>query len=136
MKTNQIMVSENRELFGITIRQETKTNMLNLSDLKEAYTHGRVLRGWSDRNITEILSSKYNSERIYHLLNEQTDVKLDFSTFTKSMSKNPARTLKSLGMYKTTGKADNRSTWCNPYLWVLVAMEMNPELYAKVTLQE
>ena len=26
----------------------------------------------------------------------------------------------------------NRSTWCNPYLWVLVAMEMNPELYAKV----
>ena len=98
------MTSKDRELFGVLIRQETKTNMLNLSDLKEAYTHGRVLNGWSDRNITEILSSKYNAERIYHLLKEQVDVKLDFSTFIDSVSKNPAKTLKSLGVYKTTGK--------------------------------
>ena len=25
-----------------------------------------------------------------------------------------------------------RSTYCNPYIWVLIAMEMNPVLYAEV----
>jgi hypothetical protein len=49
MKTNIIMNSPDRELFGIKIRQETKTNFLNLSDLQEAYTRARIQNGWSDK---------------------------------------------------------------------------------------
>ena len=46
MKTNIVMKSEkDRELFGVVIKQETKTGFMSLTDLQEAYTHGRVLNG-------------------------------------------------------------------------------------------
>jgi len=48
------------------------------------------------------------------------------------MKKSPTTALKKYGVYKTTGRGVNKTTWCNPYIWVLVAMEMNPELYASV----
>ena len=41
MQTNVIMISEDRKLFGIKIRQETKTGFLNLSDLMQAYENQR-----------------------------------------------------------------------------------------------
>jgi len=132
MKTNQIMVSQDRELFGVMIRQETKTSMLNLSDLREAYTHGRVLRGWSDKRIEDIFQSIDNHERLYYLLEKQDFVNTGITVFMEEMKKSPTKTLKKYGVYKTTGRGENKSTWCNPYIWVLVAMEMNPELYANV----
>jgi hypothetical protein len=132
MKTNQIMISQDRELFGVLIRQETKTNMLNLSDLKEAYTHGRVLKGWNLKRIENVLESIDNHERLFHLLDKQGFVDVDFNEFSKQMVKSPAKALKSLGVYKTTGRGETKTTWCNPYVWVLIAMEMNPELYASV----
>jgi len=45
-----------------------------------------------------------------------------------------ANTLKSLGVYKTTGARHTKTTWCNPYIWVLVAMELNPMLYAETVM--
>lgn len=42
--------------------------------------------------------------------------------------------LKQLGVYKTTGARQTKTTWCNPYIWVLVAMELNPMLYARVVM--
>ena len=132
MKTNQIMVSQDRELFGVLIRQETKTNMLNLSDLKEAYLHGRVLNKWSDKRIEDVLQSSDNHERLYYLLEKQGFVNTGIVAFMGDMKKSPTQTLKRNNVYKTTGRGENKTTWCNPYIWVLIAMEMNPELYASV----
>jgi hypothetical protein len=42
------------------------------------------------------------------------------------------KVLKKAGVYKTTGRGENKTVMCNPYIWVLVAMELNPQLYAKV----
>lgn len=42
-----ILNSPDRELFGVS-----KTQMLNLSDLQEAYTIARVQNGWSDKDIS------------------------------------------------------------------------------------
>ena len=57
MKTNIIMTSEqDRNLFGVTIRQETKTGFLNVSDLQEAYTRKRIQEGWSEKRIDHILN--------------------------------------------------------------------------------
>ena len=43
MKTNVTMISEkDRNLFGVTIRQETQNGFLCLTDLQEAYVHTRV----------------------------------------------------------------------------------------------
>lgn len=134
MKTNIIMKSEkDRELFGVVIKQETKTGFMSLTDLQEAYTHARVLNGWSNKRIDHIIKQVENSERIYYLLKEQGFVNVSIDTFTEMVEKDGMiKVLKKAGVYKTTGRGENKTVMCNPYIWVLVAMELNPQLYAKV----
>ena len=132
MKTSVTLLSPDRELFGVKIRQQSKSGHLSLSDLQGAYALARQQYGWSERNLTEVLNSKTNAERIFYLLSERGLVKLDFSSFMEEAEKQGVvKLLKGLAAYKTTGRAANRSTWCDPYVWTLVAMEMNPMLYAK-----
>lgn len=134
MKTNITMKSEkDRELFGVVIKQETKTGFMSLTDLQEAYTHARVLNGWRDKRIDHIIKQVENSERIYYLLKEQGLVNVSIDTFTEMVEKDGLiKVLKKAGVYKTTGRGENKTVMCNPYIWVLVAMELNPQLYAKV----
>ena len=47
-------------------------------------------------------------------------------------TRNNKNTFKGIGVYKTTGRGENKTVMCNPYIWVLMAMELNPQLYAKV----
>ena len=136
MVTNVTMQSqESRELYGVTIRQETKDSFLSLTDLQEAYTQARVKNGWSDKDISNILNREENIERIYYLLQEQKLLpdKTTNSWFYEEVKKNSlTKVLKSLGVYRTTGRGSTKQTMCNVYIWVLVALELNPELYAKV----
>lgn len=134
MKTNIIMKSEkDRELFGVVIKQETKTGFMSLTDLQEAYTHARVLNGWTDKQVSKILNYEQNRERIYYLLKEQGLVKSSLELFMEDVHNTSLlKVLKGCKAYKTTGRGENKTVMCNPYIWVLVAMELNPQLYAKV----
>lgn len=137
MKTNITMISESdRNLYGVTIRQNTKDCMLNLSDLQDAYTIARIQNKWSDKGkIQDIISQKENSERIYYILKEQEIINSDFSEFMEDVEKDGVvKYLKNKGVYKTTGRGENRTVFCDPYIWVLVAMELNPQIYAKVVM--
>ena len=126
------MVSQDRELFGVTIKQETKTGMLNLSDLQDAYDSNRVPMEWSKgRSFTNVLAAEENHERIYHIIKDEYLSMVDINDFLQQMKQSPSKTLKKYGVYKTTGRGENRSSWCNPYIWVMIAMEMNSELYGK-----
>lgn len=135
MKTNVTMISEkDRTIYDVIIHQDTKDCMLSLTDLQEAYTHARIQNGWSRRDIQhDILNSKQNTERIYYILKEQHLINTDFSVFMENIEKDGiTKTLKAAGAYRTTGRGENKRTMCNPYIWVLVAMELNPQIYAKV----
>lgn len=133
MKGNAVLQSEDRDLFGVTILQEAKTGFLSLTKLQEAYDIQRIKEGWSKKNINDILNRDRNKERIYYLLKEQGFID---SCFHESMeafkNKGNARYLKDLGVYKNTGRGKNSNVSCNAYLWMLVAMELNPMLYARV----
>jgi hypothetical protein len=127
------MSSRDRVLFGTTVRQQTKTEFLNLSDLQEAYTQERVKHGWVDKNITMILNSPENLERIFYILEKQNVIKLSLRSFIESVEKQGfAKYMKSIGIYKTTGARHTKTTWVNPYIWTLVALELNPKFYAEV----
>lgn len=137
MKTNITMLSDSdRNLYGVTIRQNTKDYMLNLSDLQDAYTIARIQNKWSDKGkIQDIISQKENSERIFYILKEQEIINSDFSEFMEDVERDGiVKYLKNKGVYKTTGRGENRTVFCNPYIWVLVAMELNPQIYAKVVM--
>ena len=153
---NIIMKSKDRILFDVVIRQDTKDSFLSLSDLNEAYIRAREINGWSEKRLNEILQRDSNVERIYYVIREQilSDDKTmktsfyendkyaktrfyenypDYPSFKKVVDEiGLPKVLKQLHLYRMTGRGENREVMCNPYIWVLVAMEMNPILYAKV----
>lgn len=135
MKTNITMKSTDRKLFGVTIRQETKTQFLSVTDLQEAYTHARIQNGWSDRNVFDVLNNKNSAERMYYILKEQGLCDSDISDFMTQVSNTSAvKVLKKYGAYKTVGARTNKQTMCNPYIWMMLALDLNPALYAKVVM--
>ena len=133
MKTNVTVVSKDMDLMGYIIPQDTKTGFLSLTHLQEAYTHLRVKNGWPERRVESVLANNQIAERIYYILEKQGVIKTSFLAFMEQVnSQSLVKVLKSLGVYKTTGARDSRRVACNPYIWVLVAMELNPILYAEV----
>lgn len=133
MKTNVVMQSKDRELFGITIKQETKTGFLSVTELQKAYEVAKWQYGWSQIDISSLMQSKKMVERLYYIITDRLKIETEFSVFTK-MCENDGITkvLKSLGVWKTTGKGSNRIVMCDPYIWVSIALELNPIIYAKV----
>jgi hypothetical protein len=131
MNTNVTLLSKDRNLFGTIIRQQTQNGMLSLTDLEEAYTQSRVKNGWVDKNITRILQD--NSEVLFYLLEKQGIIKLPMCSFIENIDKQGfAKYMKSLGVYKTTGARSTKSVWVNPYIFVMVAMDLNPIFKAEV----
>ncbi len=122
-------------LFGITIKQQTKNSYLSVTDLQKAYDKARWVYGWSESDIQSMLQSKKTQESIYHLLNERGIIKLGISGFMEMIEKESiTRAMKELGVWETKGRGENKAVFADPFIWVLLAMEMNPLLYAKVVM--
>lgn len=135
METNVIMNSSDRELFGHIIRQETKTGFLSLTDLQTVFDSIKTKKGWINKQINELISRKENVERIYYILEKQNIINLDLSKFIEMVDNNGiATTLKAFGAYRTTGARVKRNVWCNPYIWILIALELSPEMYANAVI--
>ncbi len=136
MKTNVTLNSTDRELFGVIIKQQTKNGkMLSVTDLQNAYNLARFQYAWSDRRISDIMKQKDFQERCYHLLSERNLIKTTIPAFMEMVeNEGIVKVLKGLKVYKTSGRGNNKSTYCDPYIWVLLAMELNPLIYAKVVI--
>jgi hypothetical protein len=79
------------------------------------------------------LGQKENAERVFYLLKEREIINSDFNEFTNIIENiGLLKYLKKIEVYKTTGRGANKTTWCDPYIWVLVALELNPLIYSKV----
>lgn len=133
------MQSEDRSLFGVIIRQETKTGFLNVSDLSSAYELERSKKGWNLKRVDNVLASIDNAERIYYILQKQGylfNTEYDFINtgihgFMKCIEKQGlVKTLKQIKVYRTTGRGGNKTVYADPYVWMLIAMELHPEIYA------
>jgi hypothetical protein len=132
MISNVVLNSPDRILYDTQIRQETKTGFLNLSDLQEAYTRARVINGWSDKRIDHKLNYQENIYRIYYILTERKIINVCLDTFIENSKTGFLKYLKKLGVYKTTGARHTKTTWCEPYIWILLSMELSPAIYGKV----
>lgn len=136
MKTNVVLQSCDRNLFGVIIRQNTKDGqMLSVSDLTRAYESARFQYGWGQKNLTTMMQSKDFIERCFYVLQELDLIKLHINSFIEMVQKEGiVKVLKGLGVWATKGRGENKSTYSNPYIWVMIALEMNPKIYAKVVL--
>lgn len=133
MKTNIVLESKDRELFGVVIKQETKTGFLSVSELQKAYEIARWQHGWSDRKIADVMQTTSFKESVYYLLLNQGVIKTDFVGFMEMVEQNGiAKVLKNLGVYKTTGARESKTTYADMYVWLLLALELNPIIKANV----
>ncbi len=133
METNIVMKSKDRELFGILIKQETKTGFLCLSELQRAYEIARWQYGWSEINIASLMQSSKMLERLFYVLKDKEIIKVELSTFMEMcQNEGITKVLKGLQVWKTTGRGSNKLVMCDPYIWVAIALELNPMIYAKV----
>lgn len=134
MKTNATpILEETRNLFGVVIRQNTKNCMLSLTDLQEAYARAKVQYGWKDKKVNDILNCKNNIEKIYFTLKEKGKIQVSYNDFSKNVKESSfVEVLKTLNVYKTYGRGNNRNTFCEFNIWMLVCMELHPSLYAQV----
>ena len=55
MKSNIVLSSTDRELLGITIRQNTKGEFLSVTDLQKAYERGKWQYGWSGQTVNQLM---------------------------------------------------------------------------------
>lgn len=75
MKTSVILSSTDRELFGVTIKQDTKSQMLSVTDLQNAYEKARWQHGWSERRIESVTTQSEFKERLFYILENQGVIK-------------------------------------------------------------
>lgn len=135
MKTSVIISSSDRQLFGVTIKQDTKSQMLSVTDLQNAYEKARWQHGWSERRVNDLLVNKPMQERLFYVLENQGIIKTSLNVFIEMLDKEGiVKTLKGLGVWKATGTRGSNQVFCDPYIWVLISMEMNPMIYAKVVM--
>ena len=135
MKTNVILKSESRELLGTIIRQKTENGFLCLTDLQQAFDKARIQYGWNDRRINDIISTQTFKERTYYILKELKIIETEFSVFIQMLdNQGIVDSFKSLGIWEMKGKGSERLVWVNPYIFVGIALEINPKLYASTVL--
>lgn len=135
MKNNVVLKSTDRNLFGITIEQNTKDYFLSVSSLQKSYDVARWQYGWSDRKVADIMQTKEFKERVFYILESKGFIKTNILGFMDMIEKEGiAKVLKGLGVYKTTGARQTKQTYCDPYIWILLALELNPMIYANVVI--
>ena len=79
------------------------------------------------------MQSKKMIERLFYILKEKDFIKVEISSFIEMCEKEGiTKVLKGLGVWKTTGKGNTRVVMCDPYIWISIALELNPIIYAKV----
>lgn len=133
MKTNVVLKGSDRELFGVRIRQSTNGHMLSVTDLQKAYEKGKWSNGWIGQTYNQLLQTDNLAKKCYGVLLECGLINCDVSKFMEMVEKETlVKVLKGLGVWKTTGRGENKTVMAHPYVWMSVAIELNYVLYGKV----
>lgn len=125
-----------RPLMGATIRQKIDNEMLCLTDLSKIYEAERIKNGWSEKRLDWFFNNQSEIEYIIELLDLQgVFVNVKKITFIEQVkNQGLIKALKSIGHYQTTGRGENKSVYCNPYIFIGIAQWLNPHFRAVVTL--
>lgn len=104
---------ENRkEVFGVQIRMNEENGFYNLSDLMDAYDVARVRNKWPNNNLTMMLKTA----RFFYFIQKTFGFNLN--------SKNAIKSLKTLGLQRTTGARATKTVWVHSEVFDYVYREL------------
>lgn len=136
MKTNVVLSSKDRELLGFRIPVMSKDGFVSITDTLKALNAKRKEKGLADKRLDDVLSSRHINERIVEIAKKLNENKIWTAAFAAlnnpNFSISSLSDLRKIGLARRKGKGEDQAWFIDPYLYVLVAMELDPEIYANV----
>ena len=120
MKSNVLLQSESRELLGRNISVMSKDGFVCITEVMDVLSQKRAAMGLEPKRLDHLMSTSSFQEKMNALIKE-----LNISKLTD---------LKKYGMAYRRGKGKDQKWFVNPYFFVMIALELDPEIYAKVIL--
>ena len=138
MKSNVLLQSESRELLGRNISVMSKDGFVCITEVMEALTEKREKQGLAPKRLDDLMSTKGFQEKMYALVkrlninNICTAVKIAVQKNDLCISK--LTDLKKYHMAYRKGKGKDQKWFVDPYFFVMVALELDPDIYASVVI--
>lgn len=139
MKTNVRLIPETRELLGKKVTVMPKDGFICITEAMQALTDKREEMGLAPRQLSHLMESKDFQERIKELVNQLNSRGLLVRCRKPYASKNtPSMSnlydFYKLGLAYKRGKGEDQKWFINPYLFIMISLELDPEIYATVIL--
>lgn len=136
MKTNVVLSSKDRELLGFRIPVMSQDGFISITDTMKSVNAKRKSMGLSEKHLDKVLGTKAVNDRIIEMAKKLYDKKSWGGIFL-SLQKGTIKIenlsdLRKLGLARRKGKGEGQTWFVDPYLYVLLALELDPEIYANV----
>lgn len=136
MKTNVVLNSESRELLGRNISVMSKDGFVCITEAMQVLTEKRAKMGLAPKQLSHIMESKDFQEKAVELINQLTNRGLLVSRrnilSNNVLKMNSLQDLYKMDLAYKKGRGEDQRWFINPYLFVMIALELDPEIYATV----
>ena len=136
MKTSVCLDSSSRELLGKNIPVMSKDGFVCITDVMEVLNDKRKMLGLSPKRIEDVLRTKTFQERLPALIKELNSNVISDSDFSALKNSSEGigsiNDLRKFNMAYRRGSRECKKWFINPYIFVMIALELDPEIYAKV----
>lgn len=136
MKSNVVLQSKDRVLLGVNVSVMSKDGYICITDAMKALSMKREKKGLAPKQLSHIMETEAFKERCVELVNKLGDRML--LNRRNVLSNNPdlkisnIQQLSKIDLAYRKGKGETQKWFVNPYLFVMIALEMDPEIYAEV----
>lgn len=138
MKSNVVLQSKDRVLLGMNVSVMSKDGYVCITDAVSAMNKKRKEKGLKDKKVNDIVVTMSFNERCFELVNKLSDRDLlrrrNLHLNDNGLIINNIMDLSKLDLAYKKGKGVNQRWFVNPYLFVMIALEMDPEIYAEVVI--
>lgn len=138
MKSNVVLQSKDRVLLGMNVSVMSKDGYICITDAVSAMNKKRKEKGLKERWINEIMLTSSFRERCFELFNKLNDRDLlsrrNLGLKDNILNIRSVMDLGKLDLAYKKGKGVDQKWFVNPYLFVMIALEMDPEIYAEVVI--
>lgn len=138
MKSNVILQSKDRVLLGTNVLVMSKDGYVCITDAVSAMNKKRKEKGLKERWVNDIVPTSSFNERCFELFNKLNDRDLlsrrNLRFKDNTLNIKSIMDLAKLDLAYRKGKGASQKWFINPYLFVLIALEMDPEIYAEVVI--
>lgn len=132
MKTNVVLQSKDRVLLGTNVSVMSKDGFVCITDAVNALNSKRESNGLTQRRLKEIIMTSSFNEKCFELLHKLNERNIIRKINIKENRISSIIDLGKIGLAYKRGKGAEQKWFVNPYLFVMIALEMDPEIYAEV----